>query len=653
MHERMLMKQATSGSGTSSGGGSGSTALYVDEVFSTYLYDGTGSSQTITNNIDLAGNGGMVWVKARSSSAVETQNLHCLVDTLRGSRNALSSSETVAVRTPSAVSGFTSSGFNLDNSSVGFSAGDLGNVSGLSYASWSFRRAPKFFDIVTYTGTGTIRTVPHALGIQPGCIIIKETSNSGAFTVYHRSAGNNSCGSLNSSVAFSSDTSYLDSTSPTDLIFTLGVSDKVNKVGATYVAYLFAHDAAADGFIQCGTYSGGYSEQDVTLGWEPQWVLIKSSNANPGWGIFDAMRGLTLVEDSPLQANSSASEAGTNSYDYIDPTPTGFRVKPGQGLVGAGTGINYVYIAIRRPMKPPTAGGQVFSPVASSIASGTPYETGFPVDLIISRSTSSGSTYVGNRFSGNKRTQFISSDAENSSSIPYWYFDKSTGMMASSYTSSTQAVISWNIRRAPTFLDQIAYTGTGVVRSINHGLRATPEIILIKRRDSGSTPWYIYHKDFGYTKFFTVNTNAAVATTSSGLFGPANPNSTTINLGASTGSNASGGLYNAYLFASCPGVSKIGSYTGNGGSQTIDCGFSNGARFFLVKRADSTGNWWVWDSTRGITTPTDPVVDLNSGNAQINTADAVDPNSSGIIVNQEANCSINANGAIYIYLAIA
>ena len=32
---------------------------YVDEVFSTYVYTGTGSSQSINNGIDLSGEGGM------------------------------------------------------------------------------------------------------------------------------------------------------------------------------------------------------------------------------------------------------------------------------------------------------------------------------------------------------------------------------------------------------------------------------------------------------------------------------------------------------------------------------------------------------------------------------------------------------------------
>ena len=50
-------------------GAAGGAGLDVDEVFSTYLYDGDGSSsRTITNGIDLSGEGGLVWVKSRSNA---------------------------------------------------------------------------------------------------------------------------------------------------------------------------------------------------------------------------------------------------------------------------------------------------------------------------------------------------------------------------------------------------------------------------------------------------------------------------------------------------------------------------------------------------------------------------------------------------------
>ena len=49
----------------------------VENVFSTHLYTGTNSAQTITNGIDLAGEGGLVWMKSRTNAAI---NDHALFD---------------------------------------------------------------------------------------------------------------------------------------------------------------------------------------------------------------------------------------------------------------------------------------------------------------------------------------------------------------------------------------------------------------------------------------------------------------------------------------------------------------------------------------------------------------------------------------------
>jgi len=129
------------------------------------------------------------------------------------------------------------------------------------------------------------------------------------------------------------------------------------------------------------------------------------------------------------------------------------------------------------------------------------------------------------------------------------------------------------------------------------------------------------------------------------------PTTFTINT-AGTSSNASGQNYIAYLFASLDGVSKVGSYTGNGSSQTINAGFTTGARFILIKRTDSTGDWYVWDSLRGIVTGNDPHLSLNTTTAEVSD-DSIDPDSSGFIVNQISATNINVSSAAYIYYAVA
>ena len=130
------------------------------------------------------------------------------------------------------------------------------------------------------------------------------------------------------------------------------------------------------------------------------------------------------------------------------------------------------------------------------------------------------------------------------------------------------------------------------------------------------------------------------------------PDASTFTVTPNINVNASGGTYTVYLFSSLTGISKIGSYTGNGSSQTIDCGFSAGARFILLKRTDSGGQWQVYDTERGIVSGDDPTLALNLTNAEVTTQDDVDPDNSGFIVNDDGN-NTNTSGASYIFYAIA
>jgi hypothetical protein len=100
-------------------------------------------------------------------------------------------------------------------------------------------------------------------------------------------------------------------------------------------------------------------------------------------------------------------------------------------------------------------------------------------------------------------------------------------------------------------------------------------------------------------------------------------------------------------------VSKVGSYTGTGALQTINCAFTTGARFVLIKRTDSTGDWFVWDSARGISSGTDPYLLLNDLSAEVTGTNYVDTDTTGFKVTAAAPAGINASGGTYIFLAIA
>jgi hypothetical protein len=230
----------------------------------------------------------------------------------------------------------------------------------------------------------------------------------------------------------------------------------------------------------------------------------------------------------------------------------------------------------------------------------------------------------------------------------------STGYQVDTSWSNT-ATIYWNFRRAPGFFDEVCYTGTGSAVTQAHNLAAVPELMIVKSRSDGvSFPnWSVYAAPMG-------NQGVMYLNSTSGNFGPTSiwwnattPTSTVFSLGTRGDVNTSGQTYVAYLFATCPGVSKVGSYTGNGTTQAIACGFTGGARFVLIKRTDSTGGWYVYDTARGMTTLTDPYLFLNSTAAETATLGSVTTTAGGFTVDATVLAAINTNAASYIFLSIA
>jgi hypothetical protein len=223
-----------------------------------------------------------------------------------------------------------------------------------------------------------------------------------------------------------------------------------------------------------------------------------------------------------------------------------------------------------------------------------------------------------------------------------------------SFYSSSTPVIWLNFRRAPSFFDEVCYTGTGVATTINHNLGVVPEMMIVKQRNSAfARVWVVYTSAVGNTKYLVLNTNV-IPVTSADVWNNTTPTASVFSIGIDSYVNdSSTATYVAYLFATCAGVSKVGSYTGNGTSQAIACGFTGGARFVLIKRTDSTGDWYVYDTARGMTTLTDPYLLLNSTAAESATLGSVTTTTGGFTVNSAILAAINTSSATYIFLAIA
>jgi hypothetical protein len=614
-------------------GAAGEESLFIEDVFSTFLYTGTGSTQTITNNIDLDGEGGLVWIKSRSAATD-----HQLFDTERGATKELISNSTAA----EAVDADTLTGFNANGFALG--ADSNVNTSAATYCSWTFRKAPKFFDVVTYTGTGSARTVAHNLGSVPGCMIVKRTNLADPWRVYHRSLGNTEHINLNTTEASSAGSPYWNSTTPTSTVFTVGSNSDVNASGSTYVAYLFAHDDGGFGddglqnVVSCGGYTGTGGALSVNLGYEPQWLFVKRTNLATDWNIVDNMRGFTADGVCQrLEPNTSDAEA-TSGSGLIFPTATGFGSSATSSTFN-NSGDTYIYIAIRRgPMKTPESGTEVFAVNNRVGASGNlgAYRSGFPVDMAFHKVvTSALNPYeLGSRLTQGNRLNTTSTAAESASGDQQYYYMDGWNNEASANADK----YAWMFRRAPGFFDVVCTSEDGSFTLKNHNLGVKPDLIISKRR-SGAQDWSVSRPN-PVGKSLILNSTAAEANINS----PAT--STTFAVaGANTGETNV-----AYLFASLAGVSDIGTYTGNGTSVSVTTGFQ--PRFILVKRTDSTGNWIVGDSARGLVAADEPALFLNTTAAETTGQDWVDVSATGFTVNETA-LNANVSTATYLYLAIS
>ena len=195
-----------------------------DPAFSTSIWYGNDQNRTITTNLDMSGEGGMVWLQRRDAGTTPL-----IYDTERGAPYHL---ETDGTTTQSQFSGFLT-GFTDD----GFTIGTSHNVNstGSEHVAWSFQKEAGFFDIQTWTGDSVSgREIPHDLGTVPGMIIIKCTSTDGTssaatdWVVHHKSLPNTEILKLNSTNG-SVTSNHLHNTTPTDQVFSVGSGTWVNS----------------------------------------------------------------------------------------------------------------------------------------------------------------------------------------------------------------------------------------------------------------------------------------------------------------------------------------------------------------------------------------------------------------------------------------
>jgi hypothetical protein len=467
--------------------------------------------------------------------------------------------------------------------------------------------------------------------------------------------------------AASSFTQITQGVTSTSFLTAVGGSTSIN--GVNYTAYLFGHDPS--GNIACGAYFGNSDTngKQVDLGWEPQFVMIKRANGVGDWHVWDAARGMP-AEGAPtgchatMWANATTQE--NTSSQFIAPNVKGFNVWSAS-LALNNANEKYIYMAIRRTTKVPTTAASVLTVFATG--SGQVATPAYDADLAIhflDRYLTNGDVRWFDRVrgvppsggtvaflasnSGGAETSLTSNQSAGFNTAPSAFLstDGKLGVTTGNNGGSYDGSVAYFIKRARKFFDIVNYMGNGLLNNYqNHNLGVAPELVITKSRGF-SENWLAYFCDGAATYPSFLND-------SQGQFSGGSPWTTdtqflTHNNGGLT-SNFSSQRYVAYLFATLAGISKVGKYTGTGADgNLIDCGFSNGARFVMIKRFDAPSDWQVFDAARGIVAAGDPRLVLNRISGE-DTFDILDPAPQGFIVNGVSD--VNAAGGTYRFLAIA
>ena len=639
--------------------------------------------------------GGLLWMKS-----MDAGHNHRLYDTERGLRKYITSNTTAEeIETTGGISYWTAKGAShTRNGDANYSPLPEETALNSKYVAWGFRKSKRFVDVIKWDGDNVNgRTIEHDLKIEPGLIMIKCLTATYSWQVYHRSLGTTSWLHLDT------DADASTSNSPgfanvTDESFDIGSYVGCNSSGQKYVAYVFANDTESDGVIKCENYTGNASQRKITLGWEPQYVMIKCTSHNSSWWIYDAQRGGMRVYDKGIMGQATASgnllyaDAPTlqsNAYDIM-PDASGFW-HSGPGPLNE-TGKEYVYMAIRKgPMRTPTDPKKVFA-VSRAWGPNVPtYLADFPPDVFWDRGyennaywrTATRKMGANGSITGEPRI-YWGTNGNGINEINYYAtgfttWDEMKGARYGSNLSHADPYIGYMMRRAPGFFDTVGYVGdassvdSNVERAIPHSLGVKPEMIVVRtfgndlsvgsgalglHKNCGTLPSTAASPYTGvsYQAFKQIgsgtNGQYSAYSTAEEKFGTSTDTITDFYVGTAMETNKLYYSYMAYMWATCPKISKVGYYVATGTDLNIDCNFDSSARFVIINKWNSE-SYYCYDSIRGISSGNDPFLLWNDFDSQNDTTDYIDPYSTGFTVTNQANTTLNVTGHYYQYLAIA
>ncbi len=665
------------------GAGAGPDKLYLDAIHETRMWTGTGSQTLKTNGIDLAGEGGMVWIAQRTEDGDDA----VMVDSERGVTKYLKSNHNHSETTDSSVI----DQFNSDSYRIGSSRNVNGTSNNRRYMGWTFRKCKHFFDVVKYDGDGTSnRQIAHGLGSAPGFMLVKGYDATVSWGAYHRDAGNNKSMSINQPQTFGTDNNIWSATDPTATHFTVGNSGYSNQSGRSYVVYLWGHGQAKFGengdekVIHCGSFTANTSWQDIDLDFQCGWLLLKrdenSATGNPrsaaaifdcGYrmhpqyehsdnnGVFENAQVYGTVVGGGDGGRNTINGGRTveNYEDCIEFTTEGFRTKWEGNYANTST---WHYVAIREQGHGATGqtysdGTKVFSFDSASNSSNKPqFDSTHIVDWAMTKHTDSDSNgfCMATRITGGEyhQTGLAMHKAGNQGHggeilfTNYNSFAYDNGY--NSATSQSTDIKAWMFKnhRGCTVTH---YIGNGSNRLIRHGLDQKPKMVWVKST-SRNTNWTVYIEALGNTKWTKLDDTTSYGSASA-AWNNTDPTKTHMSIGTWDAVNYNNDRYLMWAFGNTD-VSYVGTYTGNGSSSgpTItDPGFT--PRLLVIKKLESDSNWCFFSNVFGNldSSGSDTILYLNekdvvAGVTYVNTTNT------GFAI-ESSNSEVNSNGGTYVY----
>lgn len=633
----------------------------LDQTFTQFVRNGTYANRTFTTGIDTVNNTGAVLSRAYAKGwAFGSSDYNVLRNESFWPRSSSIHPTTIRFDFTGAYGSkyYTGNYMSFGTNGHSYTSAWQQNSTYNRYLDVVLRTSGRFYSEQVYAGDGTTgRKIAHGLGCEVGAIFIKNDIEGMNAMFWHKDLAANTVYRMQTNPNVQAPITMTNMISVNDTHVTLNDHAYVNGTNKDYIIWCFANDPNGldndgTGKIACGSYTGSTSEVEVDLGWHPSFLLVKNQNSTSNINMVADAIGFhdcptTKTRDLAFNASTSIE------HQYVMPTGTGFKVA-GSGSSSIHWNVNgstFNYIAIRSGGESTLTSSDQFFEVDNDTYTNYYTQTvtaGFAPDMFITKSTSGSNTRLYTRLFGRRRFNIDGTGALVDGS-PTIRWDNHDGL--SDTLGNPYATFMW--KRWRHAFDIVTYSGTGSAQQIPHNLGSAPAMMLVKSTTHTSNP-SIYHKSMDltapedYVLFLDTDYGPYDRDVS---WNDTAPTATHFSVGPSGETGYSGREYVAYLFGEVSGITKMGRYSGNNSSVNVDCGFSNAAKFVLIKELDNNSSYWTFGGGTGIVSGNTTGFRLDStGSADV--YDYIDPYSTGFTVNNYDN-KLSVSGKTYIYYAIS